>query len=156
MTNDCDHLRIHQFLRNRGADFRVSLVVLGHEFYVQYFAVDLDLFGVGLINREANTALVIFAQVRDGTRQRARVCNRDRDGRLSRRFGCFGRRFRFFLAAANEAGSEHGRKNEFVGIFHRCISKMGGIVKGMNDRKRHVRTQMLQTAIMRTDFRDCQ
>ena len=107
MAHDSNDLRVHQFLRNGSADFRIGLVVLGDELDIEYFAVDLDLLGIGLINSKTYAVLVILAQMRDGTCQRTGVGDGYGYGRFS---GCCGRgnrsRFCFFFTAADDTGSK--------------------------------------------------
>ena len=102
MSNHGDYLGIHQFLRNGGTDFRVCLIILRHELDVQYFAVNLDLLGIGLIDCQAYTVLIVFAQVRNGPGQRSGVRDCDRHRRFNRRGGCGDRSgFYLFLAAGD-------------------------------------------------------
>ena len=106
MADDRRDFGVNQFLRNRGTDFRVSLIVLGQELDFQYFTVDLDLLRVRLIDCQANAVFIILAQVRDGTRQRSCVRNLHRNRGLNRCFG-FRCRFGFFFAATHDTGSQH-------------------------------------------------
>ena len=127
VTYDRNHFGIHQFLGDGCTNFRIRLIVFCHELDVQQLAIDFDLLGIGLIDRESNTVFIILAQVRDGTRQWARVSDGHCHGWLSRcsRRDDYRCRFRFFLATANKSGGEHCGEYQFMGIFHRNISREG-------------------------------
>ena len=133
MADHSGNFGINQFLRNRGTDFRVGLIVFGHEFDAQYFAVNLDFLGIGLIDREAHAILVVLAQMRDRTGQRPRVGDGHDNGWLGRCSRFSGRR-RLFFATTNDTGSDHGREQDFIGRFHRCISREGGENSGTGER----------------------
>ena len=101
MAYDAGDLGVDQFLCNRGADFGIALIVFGDKFEFDFFAVDGDAFGVGLVEREPCAILVVFAQMRGLDGERSDVTDLDDSVlRLRRGFG-FGRRLRrLFLAAA--------------------------------------------------------
>jgi hypothetical protein len=66
---------VDQLLRDRGADFRIGLVVLGDEDELHFLAVDLGLGRVGLVDREARAVLVVLAEVRDAAGERSDVAD---------------------------------------------------------------------------------
>ena len=95
MPDHAGHLRVDKFLRDRGAHFGVGLVVFGEHDETRILAVDLDLGGIGLFERQARAVFIVLAQMRDAAGQGGHVADLDLDrGRRRRRLG--------FLATANQ------------------------------------------------------
>ena len=123
MAYDGDDFGVDQLLCNRGTDFRIGLIILAHEVDLQHFAVDLDLFGIGLINGQSHPIFIVFAQMRDRARQRTRMGDFHRNGRLSGDFN-FRRGLGFFFAATDDTGGQQGSEQNLVGHFHQRCSKL--------------------------------
>ena len=110
MTDDARNLGIGELLRDRRAELRVGLIVLGHQLELDGLAADLDLFRGGLLDREAGAILVVLAEMRDAAGQRAGMADPHGDGVVGggRGLGSFGGFFRLFLLAAAVGGDKRG------------------------------------------------
>ena len=79
MPNHADDFCVDKLLRDRGADFRVRLIILGEQQELHFLAVDLDLRRVRFFDREARAVLVVFPEVRDAAGERCDVADVDRE-----------------------------------------------------------------------------
>ena len=77
MTHHADNLRIDQLLRNGGANLGVGLVVFGQHDEFGIFAVNLDIGGIGLFDREAGAIFIVLAQMGNATGERCHVPDPD-------------------------------------------------------------------------------
>ena len=100
MADYADNLGVDKFLRHRGANLGIGLVVFLDQHELGVLAVDLDFRGVGFVDGEHGAVFVVLAQVGDATGERADVADLDFNRR--RRRGRSRRGFGFFLAAGDQ------------------------------------------------------
>ena len=100
VPDDARDFRVRKFLRDRGPELRIRLVVLALQHEMNGLAADLHFLGVGLLDREARAVFVVLAEVRDAACQRTCMTNFDGDRVVGGRLRCFGGFLRLFLLTA--------------------------------------------------------
>ena len=117
MSDDTSDLRVREFLRDRGTELRISLIVFAHQHEMHGLAADLHLLAVGLLDCETRAVFIVLAEMRDAAGQRTRVTDGDGHRFVSGRFGRFRGLFRLFLLTAavrNEQRGAHERVAELA------------------------------------------
>ena len=152
VADDAGDLGVDQLLRDDRALLRVGLVVFGDELELDLLAVDHDVLGVGIVDRQAGAVLVVLAQVRLRAGRRADVADLDDGfghGRRGRRAaGGFCGLLRLFLAAAVSGQQRCGDKRQAERAIesHEC-PPLRGVIGKAGSAKLLVGRRMLSIAL---------
>jgi hypothetical protein len=126
-------LGVDKFLRDRGTELGVGLIVLAHHFELDGLAANFHFLGGGFVNGQMHAVFVVLAEVSDAAGQWAGMSDLDCDDFFNgcRRWGCFRsfcRFFGFFLATTvghHQRGRDE-RQAERAGLIHRYSPDASG------------------------------